>query len=110
MFIDITHVPDLNVVSATSSGLTVGAAISLAQLIDLCAQQDPMSPTFTNDASTETVTTATSSFSALARHLLLVATRQVCYRHGPRLLFHRKYVSACIVPPCVDPLRGLLGW
>ncbi len=77
MFIDVTGVPDLNVTSATSSGLTVGAAVSLQSLIALCAAQDPMSPTYTNDPTTETVTTATSSDSALARHLQLVATRQV---------------------------------
>jgi CO/xanthine dehydrogenase FAD-binding subunit len=77
VFIDVTNVPDLNVTSVTPTGLTVGAAVSLAQLIVLCNQQDPMSPLYTNDAKTEAVATATSSFSALARHLLLVATRQV---------------------------------
>lgn len=77
VFIDVTNVPDLNVVTSTAGGLTVGAAVSLGQLITLCAAQDPMSPTYTNDPTTETVSTATSSFSALARHLLLVATRQV---------------------------------
>jgi len=77
VFIDVTQVPDLTAVTVAPSGLTVGGSITLAQLIDLCAQQDPMSPTYTNDPTTETVTTATSSYSALARHLLLVATRQV---------------------------------
>ena len=78
VFIDVTGVPDLNVTTATSSGLTVGAAVSLQALIDLCVAQDPMSPSYTNDPTTETVTTATSSYSALARHLLLVANQQVC--------------------------------
>ena len=79
----MTNVPELSAVSTTSAGLTVGAAVSLAKLIDLCHEQDAMSPTFTNDPATETVATATSSFSALARHLLLVANRQArlkrCY-------------------------------
>lgn len=77
VFIDTTHVPDLAVASHTPSGLTVGASVSLDQLITLCNQLDPMSPLFTNDPTTEKVSTATSSYSALARHLLLVATKQV---------------------------------
>ena len=80
VFIDVTGVPDLNVTTATSSGLTVGAAVSLQALIDLCVAQDPMSPSYTNDPTTETVTTATSSYSALARHLLKVAHHQVIHR------------------------------
>ena len=79
VFIDVTGVPDLNVTTATSSGVTVGAAVSLQALIDLCVAQDPMSPSYTNDPTTETVTTATSSYSALARHLLKVAHHQVIH-------------------------------
>jgi hypothetical protein len=52
-------------------------SLSIRRLIALCALEDKHSPTFTNDPATENVLTATSSFSALARHLLRVATQQV---------------------------------
>ena len=76
-YIDVTHVPDLNAVTVSSTGITVGASVSLKQLIAICHAQDAMSPTFSNDPSTETVRTATSSYAALARHLLKVAGQQV---------------------------------
>ncbi len=76
VFIDVTNVPDLTAVSTTATSATVGAAVSLSQLLDLCHTLDPMAPTMSNDPATETVATATSSYSALARHLLVVANRQ----------------------------------
>jgi CO/xanthine dehydrogenase FAD-binding subunit len=75
--IDVTNIPDLTATSSAATGLTVGAAVSLKQLIELCREQDPLSPLFTNDPSTETVRTASSSFAALARHVLRVANQQV---------------------------------
>jgi hypothetical protein len=77
VLIDVTRVPEMTATSSSATGVTVGAAVSLAQLIEICRAQDPMSPRITNDASTESVMTATSSFAALARHLLLVASYQV---------------------------------
>ena len=77
--IDVTNVPDLTATSySATAGLTVGASVSLADVITLCHQYDAMSPLYTNDPTTEKVATATSSFSALARHLLRVAHHQVC--------------------------------
>jgi hypothetical protein len=77
VLIDVTRVPELTAVTATATAVTVGAAVSMSRLIDVCRSQDPLSPVVSNDPSTEAVTTATSSFSALARHLLLVASYQV---------------------------------
>ncbi len=53
--------------TASASSSTLGAAVTIKQVIDFCREQDPMSPTFTNDPATETVVTATSSYAALAR-------------------------------------------
>ena len=77
VLVDVTNVPELTAESVTATGVTVGGAVSIKRVIEICHEQDPMSPLFTNDPATEGVKTATSSFAALARHLLRVATQQV---------------------------------
>jgi hypothetical protein len=52
VFIDVTKVPDLNNTLTTPTGTTVGAAVSLADLLGICVEADPMSPTMTNDPAT----------------------------------------------------------
>ncbi len=69
--------PELAAVSVGPSGLTVGASVSLKRLVELCHEQDPASPLFSNDPAKEAVRTATSSYAALARHVLKVAGQQV---------------------------------
>lgn len=57
VFVDMSNVPELQVVSTSSSSLTVGAGISIANLINILEANSSMS----------------SSFSVLVEHLSIVA-------------------------------------
>jgi xanthine dehydrogenase/oxidase len=62
---------------SAADGLTVGAAVTLDAIIGLCHTADSNAPTYSNQAASDDSTTASSSFAALARHLLYVASHQV---------------------------------
>lgn len=79
VYVDVSQVAEFQTTTVdATTGITAGAAVTIDQLIQLCNQADPDSPTQTNSPTADNnATTATSTFAALGRHLCRVANTQV---------------------------------
>lgn len=78
IFIDVTGVQDLTTVTTSKTSFTFGAAATLSDIVQACHEGDPNSPLFTNSgAGFVQNSTYSSTYSALASHILQIANIQV---------------------------------
>lgn len=72
VLIDVSRVPELRMRRSSTSGVRVGAAVTLTELLQLLQSLDPRGAADTSDNDL-----ATSSYQAICRHLRQVANDQV---------------------------------